>query len=121
MVASCDGSPNEPGASAALFEVSACSGQTFRMRLTDPQVIQRAEGLVGRSDQPIVNGRLARGNGGFNQPWEWHLVPESVEFADVTIEVCDGCPQMVQNDLNYWIDTVGRFCPWTSRVVRRVR
>lgn len=121
VVAGCEANPNQPAQPEAVFEVSACSGQTFKMKLTDPQLIQQARNLIGQSEQPIVNGRLARGDGGFNQPYDWHLVPESVEFADLTVEVCDGCPQMVQDDLDYWIETVGRFCPWTSRVVRRVR
>ena len=121
VLSSCNSNPAGPGPSRAAFEVSACSGQTFNIRLVDPGLIARANELIGESNQPIVNGRLVRGNGGFNGPWSWHLAPESIEFADVTVEVCDGCPQMVEGDLDYWVDTVGRFCPWTSRVVRRLR
>jgi hypothetical protein len=36
------------------------------------------------------------------------------------IELCDGCPQMVEDDLDYWVETVGRFCPWSTRVLERV-
>jgi hypothetical protein len=112
--------PSDPGASATTFRVQACSSQTFTVRMHDPQLIQRAADLVGQPDQPILNGTLARGDGGFNQPWSWHLVPGSVQFADLTTEVCDGCPQMVEQDLDYWVDTVGRFCPWSSRIVARL-
>lgn len=65
-------------------------------------------------------GTLEAGSGGFNAPWSWHLVPESVGFADVATEVCDGCPHMVEEDLAYWVGRVGRFCPWTSRIVERI-
>lgn len=121
FLSSCESSPVGPGPSRAIFEVGACSGQTFNIRLVDSGLIARANDLIGGSNQPIVNGRLVRGDGGFNQPWSWHLAPESIEFADLTAEVCDGCPQMVEGNLDYWIDTVGRFCPWSSRILRRLR
>jgi len=120
-LAACDRNPNRPGTTEAVFRVSACSTQTFNIRLTDPQLIQQAQGLIGQAQQRIVTGRLAPGDGGFNQPWSWYLLPETVQFADVTIELCDGCPRMVEDDLGYWIDTVGQFCPWSSRIVARVR
>lgn len=116
----CSDTPADPNDQAALFRVQACSNQTFTVRITDSRTIARAQELIGRSQQPILSGELARGDGGFNTSWSWHLKPGTVEFADFTIEVCDGCPRMVEQDLNYWIDTVGRFCPWSSRVVARI-
>jgi hypothetical protein len=64
-----------------------------------------------------VTGKLARGDGGFNQPWGWHLEPATVRMAEVSIELCDGRPSMVQEGLEYWLGTVGTFCPWGSRVI----
>lgn len=122
-LSACDTSDPEP----ALFTIRACEnsnvspgGETFQVRITDPDVIAEAERLVGSEDQRIVTGPLVRGDGGFNAPWSWHLDPDSVTFADVTVEVCDGCPHMVEEDLDYWVDTVGRFCPWSTEVVERV-
>ncbi len=66
-------------------------------------------------------GTLARGDGGFNMPWSWHLLPKTVEVADFTIELCDGRPSMVEADLDYWVDTVKQFCPWGGRLVERKR
>lgn len=117
----CD-SPVDPGdETGAVFRVTACGNQSFDVRILDPQVISRAQGLIGTSEQPILSGALRRGDGGFNEAWSWHLAPSSIEFADLTTEVCDGCPAMVEADLGYWVDTVGRFCPWTSRVVERIQ
>ena len=39
---------------------------------------------------------------------------------DFAVEVCDGRPSMVEADLSYWLDTVGRFCPWGATVVERL-
>jgi hypothetical protein len=38
-------------------------------------------------------------------------------MADVSIEVCDGKPSYVQENLDEWLDTVGNYCPWASKVV----
>jgi hypothetical protein len=104
-----------------LVRSSAASGETFHVQLLDPQTIAEAASLVGRGNVRIVNGELRRGDGGFNQPWGWHLDPATVHFADLTAEVCDGRPSDVQGDLGYWVDVVGRYCPWGTEVVRRVR
>jgi hypothetical protein len=37
-------------------------------------------------------------------------------MAEMTIELCDGLPSYVENDLDYWVDTVGRFCPWQAEL-----
>jgi hypothetical protein len=38
-------------------------------------------------------------------------------IPDVATEVCDGRPSDVQGDRDYWVNTVGRFCPWAAKVV----
>lgn len=122
-VTACGGSsPSEPDDGAVfLILSSAASGETFQVLIREREVIREAQSLVGRGNVKVINGRLARGDGDFNQPWSWHMIPESVGFADGTIEVCDGRPSFIEEDLDYWIDTLGRFCPWGTEVVRRVR
>lgn len=95
------------------------SGDEFRVQVADPTeasaLLQRlASGEIG-----VVSGELLPGDGGFNQPWSWHLDPLTVHVPDASIELCDGRPSMVEDDLSYWLGTVGRFCPWGARVVRR--
>jgi hypothetical protein len=68
----------------------------------------------------VITGDLATGDGGFNSPWSWHIEPGTVEVADLAIELCDGRPSMVEADVDYWINTVGRFCPWSARVISRL-
>lgn len=95
------------------------SGEEFRVQVTDPEQIARFQARLASGERGAISGDLLPGNGGFNQPWAWHLDPTTVHVADLTIEVCDGRPSMVQADLSYWFDSVGRFCPWGAKVVRR--
>lgn len=123
LLASCDTSAPDP--EGALFNVRACHdsatpGETFRVRIRDADIIAEAERILSSGEQRIISAPLRRGDGDFNAPWSWHLDPDSVEFADFTIELCDGCPHMVEDDLDYWIDTVGRYCPWSTELVGRV-
>jgi len=39
------------------------------------------------------------------------------EWADATIELCDGTPSHIESDKKYWLETVGYYCPWLARVV----
>ena len=101
----------------AVFVVAVVDEQ-FRVLLTEPQQIREARLLLNGAENKIVMGDLARGDGGFNQGYGWHLTPESVGFYDVTIELCDGRPSYVEEDLEYWLEAVKAYCPWSSRVVR---
>jgi hypothetical protein len=97
------------------------SGERFHVLLRDSTTIADVEHrLAADMWRGVVNGEIARGDGGFNQPWSWHMVPGTVEIADATIELCDGRPSLVEADLDYWIETVGRFCPWGGRILKRV-
>lgn len=108
-----------PPAGSALFEVRV-QADAFMVRAEDDAAIAGLEARLEAGQEGVVLGALAAGDGGFNDPWSWHLVPGSIEVPDVAIELCDGTPSMVESDLEYWLDTVGTFCPWSARVVRRV-
>jgi hypothetical protein len=103
-----------------VYEVDVV-GERFRIALTDPQRIAEAEALIQSGTPRNVSGRLAAGDGGFNEPYSWHMLPGSVEFVDLSMEVCDGRPQSeVESDVPYWLNTVKVYCPWAATVVRRV-
>lgn len=95
------------------------SGETFRTRVFDPDVIAALTARLDEGTSGVVLGDLVAGDGGVNAPWGWHWAPNSVAVADLVIELCDGRPSMVDADLAYWIDTVGAFCPWGATVVAR--
>ena len=118
---SCD-SPSEPSRSTQfLFQHRTQPGIVgqFVAETSDPEVIRVARQqleLPVDERQLHINGPIARGNGGHNPSWSWHFIPDEWRLAEVSIELCDGIPQMVEDDLSYWIDEVGSFCPWGSYV-----
>ena len=61
-----------------------------------------------------INGFLDYGDGGFNQPWSWHIISNEWVLADMSIATCNVSPQVVENDLDYWINSVGQLCNWSS-------
>ncbi len=114
------GGSDDPGASPTVvpdapvvvtFEVN--EGDRFRVLLTERADIDVARRLLAGQDGPdIPNGRIVRETG-VNAGWSWSLDPADFEFADVTIEVCDGTPADVESGEL----TSDRYCPWSARVL----
>jgi hypothetical protein len=104
---------------AAPVFVIEVSGEEFRVQVTDPVQATRLEARMASGETGVLSGALLPGSGGFNAPWSWHLDPTTVHAPDSSIELCDGRPGMVEDDLGYWLESVGQFCPWGARVVRR--
>ncbi|MGH8906323.1 MAG: hypothetical protein ACRD0K_07375 [Egibacteraceae bacterium] len=102
---------------AVVFVVEVAGEERFRLLLEDPEKIAEAKRVMEAGRVGVVSGRLAAGDGGFNAPFHWHLAPSSVEFPDVAIELCDGRPSDVEADLDYWLNNVRRFCPWSAKIV----
>jgi hypothetical protein len=38
-------------------------------------------------------------------------------MADFTTEVCDARPSYVEENVGEFVDNVGRYCPWSARLV----
>src|SRR5687767_9507384 len=90
------------------------SGEEYKIRLTDPADIEIARKLLAGEEAPrIPNGVVVRGEPDINTGYTWHIDPESVEFADFTVEVCDGLP----SDVEKGIITSDRYCPWSAEVI----
>jgi hypothetical protein len=120
MTQACGDDVLGPPEGSAVFELEV-SDEVFRVAVTDTAEIRQLEARRQSGARGVVSGQLAAGNGGFNTPWSWHLAPASVHVADLTIELCDGRPSMVEADLDYWIETVKQYCPWGARVVARTQ
>ena len=89
--------------------------EEFRILLTDPADIGIARRLLaGEEQNQFPNGLIVRGgDGGVNIGYSWHIDPASVEFAELSTEVCDGQPSFVEDGTH----TSDRFCPWSAVVV----
>jgi len=89
----------------------------------DSAVIAAAKGQLSKPVEERnlhINGVIAYGNGGHNLSWSWHFVPHQWSLAEMSIELCDGNPLLVEQDIDYWVGTVGRFCPWSSYVKKEL-
>jgi hypothetical protein len=83
------------------------------------------EMLLPENQRRFINGPLAFGNGGFNHNashwFLWHHIPNQWNLTDLAMEVCDGRPYSdVDANPNFWIDSIGFFCPWTAFPSREV-
>ena len=109
LIAGCD-SPTQPELPAiATFAVAE---ETFRVELRTQAQLDAARAARVGSGPHIPNGRIVAGTG-VNTGWSWHL--EDVEFADVTIELCDGRPSDVERAGTSYGG--GRYCPWGAVIV----
>jgi len=91
--------------------------ETFVMYVTDLETVELAlDNLKGKNSK-IPFGELGAGDGGFNEPWSWHLVPDTVRMVDFSIEIYDGRPSFVEDELDYWLGSIGFYCPWGGKVV----
>jgi hypothetical protein len=97
-----------------VVTVRVADAEEYRISLTDPDDIGIAQKLLAGEAAPrIPNGRVVRGEPDVNVGYSWHIDPDSVEFADTTIEVCDGRP----SDVEKGVITSDRYCPWSAKVV----
>jgi hypothetical protein len=100
-------SASEP--TVVTFEVA--DQGTYKVELATPELIQHVKDLMaGSEDGRIPVGRIVRDDPGVNAPWSWHIDPSTLEFADATIEVCDGLPEYVE-DRTLTSDV---YCPWLA-------
>ena len=89
--------------------------ENYRVLLTDPADIQLARAWQDGSAGPLIpNGRIVRGDdGGVNTGYSWHIDPDDVELAELSIEVCDGLPSYVEDGTL----SGDRYCPWSAEIV----
>ncbi len=112
-----DGKKALKGGVLATFEAS---DERFQAWVTNSRTMWDLSQLQrGESTANIPNGRILRGPGlaGHNDPYSWHLDPEDVEMADMTIEVCDAEPSYVEANVDEFVDNVGRYCAWDAELV----
>jgi len=88
--------------------------ETFKVELATPELADHARQLLaGEPVAGIPLGTVVRDDAGVNEPWSWHIDPATLEFADMTIEVCDGLPSFVEDGTV----TSEQYCPWSAQVI----
>jgi hypothetical protein len=123
LIGACGGANGSPGADAPVIVTFEVVDERYKVLLTEPADIDIARRLLagedvqcGDADEEsscnIPNGRIVRETG-VNEGYSWSIDPNDFEFADVTIEVCDGLP----SDVEMGILTTDRYCPWSAVVL----
>ena len=105
--------PASTGPTVVTFEVAGYADETYKIELATPELIEHVKQIMAGEDVALIpNGLVVRDDPGVNAPWSWHIDPASLEFADVTTEVCDGLPSYVEDGTV----TSPYFCPWVTKV-----
>ncbi len=103
------------GGVLATFDVA---GERYSIFITREEAIEQVLAVQrGASKATIPNGLLVKGSVPYNQPWSWHIDPADVEMAEVTVELYDGTPSQVEDNLDFWIESIGRFAPWGATLI----
>ena len=107
---------------------NAVHGDSYVLPLSDPAAIAQARALIDAEPgtlPSIVVAHIAAGADGVNRDhlapgapaWSWH-VTEFEGFSDFAIEILDGWPTYVEQDVNGWIaNTGGTIGFWSYTVV----
>ena len=106
-----------PTSGDVIAEFRTPEGGTYRTLLTGDAAAHARAAFAAGDYAGIPNGFIHPGDGGINVGHEWHIT--DVEFADMTIEVCDGTVTYI-DDLGYdeFVNPHGdRFCPWSAELV----
>ena len=119
---SCGGASDHPGPVTFAFRLHGlAASEEFRATISSREDIARARSqlsLAVSERRLFAIGGILPGNGGHNLHWSWHF--SGVGLAETAVELCDGRPSIVEANLNYWLNTVGSFCPWASYVYAEV-
>lgn len=124
LVAALAGLSGAAEAAPTWFEVAARDGrpQSYLLPIDDHEQLAQARAQLDAPHDAgqLIVARIRAGGDGLNrnlrlpgQPlWSWH-VAELLEFSDLSIELCDGSPQLVEDDAAGFVaNTGGVICFW---------
>jgi len=66
-----------------------------------------------------IHGVIERGNDGYNMNWSWHFKRNEWNLVEFSIEVCDGDPRYVEENVDDYL-SVG-YCPWMAVVIEEIK
>jgi hypothetical protein len=108
--------PERTGGAEITFRVA--DEEQITLWITDEDFIEEAIRLLGEGAQRVPNFlEVIPAPSCVDDQWSWHVDPAAVEWADFTIELCDGRPSYIEDNLCSWIREVRGWCPWSAVVV----
>lgn len=109
---------------AAYFEFTDSTRNKAVFKLTDPAKIAEARELLRTGSTKHLNGVITKQRASYNPRWSYHYVPDSVQFADFSTEVCDASIPYVEEHLDeaggHFLPDL-RWCPWSSKLTREIK
>jgi hypothetical protein len=107
-------SPPLSGGILVTFDVVS---EQYSIFITNNETIEEVFAVQrGESQATIPNGLIVEGAVFYNQPWSWHVDSEDIHMVEMTIELYDGLPSFVENELEYWLESVHRYAPWSATI-----
>ncbi|MEW4530429.1 calmodulin [Maioricimonas sp. JC845] len=100
-------------------------GDPFIVRINHRDAIVHARRILTGKEKhrTHIRGAIVKQTADFNPGWSFHLHPDSIEFFELAMEVCDASIRYVEDHLDaVGGDTLpgGHWCPWSSRLVAEV-
>lgn len=118
--AACSSSDNVTAPSNGPWEYEiTVGGDRFMVRAATAAVDSALTARWRSGAIGVITGMVRPTSAGFNDPWHWHLHPETVRTLDTAPATCGGTPSMVEMAMlgSGW--SPGEFCPSNARVVNR--
>lgn len=107
----CPLAPHSEGVIAKI-QVGPNPNEVYHIHITDETNIDIALRLAaGQQGLPTIPNGLVKPGTEYNEGYDWHIDPASLEFADAAIDQCDGLPSAVR------AGSTERFCPWAAKVI----
>ena len=106
--------PPLSGGIPVTFDVA---GEQYSIFITNNKTIEEVFTVQREESQATIpSGLIVEGAVFYNQPWSWHIDSEDIHMVQMTIELYDGLPSFVENELEYWLESVHRYAPWSATI-----
>ncbi len=107
----------------AFFEFMTLPGDTFIIKLTDPEKITEARAILAKKYDKHIVGTVVPTPQSYNKPWRYHLDPRSISFTLLTDSRCEGAIRFIEDNLpevGKSILPANKWCPASSQLLREL-
>ena len=114
----CTNQTLEPTLSGGILVTFDVEGEVYKIFVKNKKAIADILALErGESQARILKGKLIGEPVFYNEHWSWYVDPIDIQMTEFTIEACSGLSSHIENVLEYWVNTIGCFCPWSAMIV----